>query len=162
VWICAEQAVIDYKNCLESDDRRGPWLDPSRFKATLAEWGKRWWPSLDLDLRTPENYESYLRVHILPRFGESAMGTIAMSDIRIWKMEAAEAGYAPSTISSCWVNLLSMISTDAVDERLIPANLVKQTRPAAGGCARRVRSGSGPRRGWSGTWPTRPAGVSCL
>ena len=35
---------------------------------TLAGWVCSWWPTLDLDTRTLENYRSYLRCHILPRF----------------------------------------------------------------------------------------------
>lgn len=117
---------------LESDRRRGTWLDPSGFKTTLAEWVRRWWPSLDLDLRTLENYESYLRLHILPRFGDVAMGDITTLDINLWIKESGEEtewrkGYAPSTIRA-WVNLLSMILTDAVDQRLIPANPVQKRR----------------------------------
>ncbi|HEX3780288.1 MAG TPA: tyrosine-type recombinase/integrase [Pseudonocardiaceae bacterium] len=116
-----------YRQDLECDRRRGNWIDPSGFQTKLSEWVQRWWSGLDLDLRTLENYESYLRIHILPRFGTTAMGDIAASDIRMWKMEAAKDGYASTTISS-WVNLLSMILTDAMDERLIAANPVKQMR----------------------------------
>ena len=145
-----EQAAIDYKNDLESDRRRGTWLDPSGFKTTLAEWVQRWWPSLDLDLRTLENYESYLRLHILPRFGPVAMGDITTLDINLWIKESGEEtewrkGYAPSTIRA-WVNLLSMILTDAVDQRLIPANPVQHADAVAvvrGNCR---WSGRGRRR----------------
>ena len=107
------------------------WIRPGS-RTTLAEWVQRWWPSLDLDLRTLENYESYLRLHILPRFGPMAMGDITTLDINLWIKESGEEtewrkGYAPSTIRA-WVNLLSMILTDAVDQRLIPANPVQKRR----------------------------------
>jgi integrase len=138
-----------YRQDLESDRRRGTWIDPSGFQTKLADWVHRWWVTLDLDIRTLENYESYLRNHILPRFGASAMGDIAASDIRVWKMEAADAGYAQTTISS-WVNLLSMIFTDAVDERLIPSNPVKQMR-RRGRRSRSVR----PERIWATPWQVR-------
>lgn len=77
------------------------------------------------------------------------MGDIAASDIRRWKMEAAQAGYAPTTISS-WVNLLSMIFTDAIDERILPANPVQKLR-RRGRRAHSVR----PERAWATPWQVR-------
>jgi integrase len=122
-----KKAAADYAADLESDQRRGTWLDPCGFRTTLAEWVGRWFPTLDLDRRTLENYDSYLRCHILPQFGTTALGSITTLDIKLWAKEAAEAGYAPATISG-WVNLLSMILTDAVDQRLIPANPIHKRR----------------------------------
>jgi integrase len=144
-----EQAAIDYKNDLESDRRCGRWLDPSGSKTTLAEWVRRWWHSLDLDLRTLENYDSYLRQHILPRFGHVPMGNITTLDINLWIKESGEPsqtrpqGYAPSTIRA-WVNVLSMILTDAVDQRLIATNPV-QKRRRRGRRSRHLR----PERPWA-------------
>ncbi len=117
----SEKAANNYADEIECDQRRGTWLDPSGFRTTLADWVIRWWTTPDLDTRTLENYDSYLRCHILPRFGTTPMGTITTLDIKLWTKEAAEDGYAQATISN-WVNLLSMILTDAVDQRLIPAN----------------------------------------
>jgi integrase len=125
-----EQAALKYQEGLECDRRRGLWAEPSGFKTTLAEWVCRWWRTLDLDVRTLENYERSLRLHILPRFGHRPMGAIVASDIALWKLNCAESGYAHSTISG-WVNLLSMIFTDAADEGLIPANPVRKLRRRA-------------------------------
>lgn len=122
-----KKAATNYADDLETDQRRGTWLDPTGFQTTLADWVKRWFPTLDLDQRTLENYDSYLRCHILPRFGTTPMGTITTLDIKLWTKEAAENGYARATITG-WVNLLSMILTDAVDQRLIPANPVHKRR----------------------------------
>jgi integrase len=99
---------------------------------------KRWFPTLDLDQRTLENYDSYLRCHILPRFGATPMGTITTLDIKLWTKDATEDGYARATITG-WVNLLSMILTDAVDQRLIPANPIHKRR-RRGRRSRRITS----------------------
>lgn len=112
---------------VESDRRRGIWLDPSGLRTTLNRWVDRWLPTLDLDTRTIENYTSSLRNHILPRFGTAPLGSITPLDIRAWTKDALDTGYAPATVGG-WLNLLSMILTDAVDQRLIPANPVHQRR----------------------------------
>jgi hypothetical protein len=82
-------------------------------------------------------------------------------DISLWIKESGEEtesrkGYVPSTIRA-WVNLLSMILTDAVYQRLIPANPVQKRRRRA----RRSRK-LPVERTWASTrtpWrTTRPAG----
>jgi integrase len=121
------KAAQDYADMVECDRRRGVWLDPSGFKTTVAEWVDRWFPTLDLDTRTLENYRSYLRNHILPEFGDTPLGAITTLDVRMWIKQALEDGYAQTTVSG-WLNLLSMIFTDAVDQRLIPANPIHKRR----------------------------------
>lgn len=71
---------------------------------TLDDWVSCWWPTLDLDTRTLENYRSYLRCHILPRFGTTPIGTITPLDIQMWTTEAFDTGYAPTTVGG-WKNL---------------------------------------------------------
>ncbi|HJQ47091.1 MAG TPA: hypothetical protein VJ870_12345 [Amycolatopsis sp.] len=64
----AAQAVADM---VDGQRRRSslPRLPSDRTTViTLAGWVCSWWPTLDLDTRTLENYRSYLRCHILPRF----------------------------------------------------------------------------------------------
>lgn len=100
----SKKTAEDYANDLECDQRRGTWLDPSGFRTTVAEWVTRWFPALDLDVRTLENYDSYLRCHILPRFGTMPLGNITTLDIRMWTKQAAEAGYPrpPSAAGSTY------------------------------------------------------------
>lgn len=138
-----EKAAQDYADMVECDRRRGIWLDPSGFRTTVAQWVDRWFPSLDLDSRTVENYDSYLRNHILPRFGTTPLGSITPLDIRVWTKDALDAGYAQATVSG-WLNLLSMILTDAADQRLIPANPVHKGR-RRGRRSRRIQ----PEKTWA-------------
>ena len=123
----SEKAAQDYGDMVDCDRRRGTWLDPSGYRTTVADWVERWFPTLDLDTRTLENYTSYLRCHILPHFGTTPLGAITPLDIRLWTKQALEDGYAPATVSG-WTNLLSMIFADAVDQRLIPANPIHKHR----------------------------------
>jgi hypothetical protein len=45
----------------------------------------------------------------------------------MWVKDNVDAGYSPETVAG-WVKLLSMILTDAVDERLIACDPVRQRR----------------------------------
>jgi integrase len=114
-----------YAGDMETDQRRKIWIDPADSQTTLHAWVERWFPAQDLDPRTLDNYGSYLRCHLLPRFGTTPLGEITALDIDLWAKEATEAGYATATIAS-WTKLLSMILTDAVDQHLIPTNPVRQ------------------------------------
>ncbi|HEY4458532.1 MAG TPA: hypothetical protein VGN81_29740 [Pseudonocardiaceae bacterium] len=144
-----EQAAQHSQEELECDLRRGWWAEPTGSRATLAEWVRRWWTTLNLDVRALQNHERTLRLHILPRFGHRPMRAIAASDIAKWKLDAAESGYAHSTISG-WVNLLSMILTDAADEGLIDVNPVRKLRRRG----KRVWSAR-PERIWATPWQVR-------
>ncbi|MBK1789234.1 site-specific integrase [Prauserella sp. ASG 168] len=112
---------------VETDQRRQLWIDPAGGRLTLRSWVERWLPVQDLDPRTVDNYESYLRCHVLVRFGATPLGEITALDIDAWVKESWEEGYAAATVVS-WVKLLSMILNDAVAQRLIPVNPVRQRR----------------------------------
>jgi integrase len=116
-----------YAGDMESDQRRQVWIDPTGGRLVLRSWVERWFPVQDLDPRTVDNYESYLRCHVLVRFGATPMGEITALDVDSWVKESREAGYATATVAS-WVKLLSMILSDAVRQRLIPVNPVRQRR----------------------------------
>jgi hypothetical protein len=123
----SEKAAKHYANDMETDQRRGLWIDPADSNTTLAAWVERWFPSLDLDPRALENYRSYLRCHLLPQFGETALRDITALDITTWTTDSTNAGYSPDTVTR-WVKLLSMILTDAVDQHLNPNNPVHRRR----------------------------------
>ncbi|WP_233225974.1 tyrosine-type recombinase/integrase [Amycolatopsis sp. CA-126428] len=112
---------------MESDQRRQVRIDPAGGRLELRSWVDRWFPVQDLDPRTLDNYESYLRCHVLVRFGATPLGEITALDVDAWVKESREAGYAAATVSS-QLNLLSMLLTDAADELLIPFNPVHRRR----------------------------------
>ncbi len=115
-----------YLSDMATDRRRGAWIDPAAARTTLADWVQRWLPALDLDERTIESYRSKLRCHILPHFGTTPLGAISTLDVTLWTKSLTQR-YAPTTIAGL-LNLLSMILTDAADQRLIPANPIHKHR----------------------------------
>lgn len=42
----------NYAHDLETDRRRGTWIDPAASHTTLAAWVEQWLPSLDVEIRT--------------------------------------------------------------------------------------------------------------
>jgi hypothetical protein len=57
----SRQSAEAYASDMESDQRRQVWLDPAGGRLELRFWVDRWFPVQDLDPRTVDNYESYLR-----------------------------------------------------------------------------------------------------
>lgn len=72
----SRKAAQNYAADVESDRRRGRWLDPDGAKTTIAAWAARWVDTLDVETRTEENYRAYLRNHILPHWQHAPLGQI--------------------------------------------------------------------------------------
>ncbi|MQA61799.1 MAG: tyrosine-type recombinase/integrase [Actinophytocola sp.] len=116
----------DYALDLESDRRRGRWIDPAAGRLTVGEWARRWLGTLDLDTRTVENYGHRIGRHIQPRWGVVPLRDITVSAVTIWRNELL-GWLAPGTVRGV-LTVLSMMLDDAVDERLIAANPVRRRR----------------------------------
>lgn len=78
------KAAEQYPQDMQTDRRRGTWIDPAAAKTTVASWVERWLPTLDVEIRTEENYRAYLRNHIVPRWEHIALGDITALDTATW------------------------------------------------------------------------------
>jgi integrase len=120
---------------MEAGQRAGTFIDPAAGRTTVAEWAVDWLPSLDVDVRTEENYECRLRCHILPRWGEVALADISGVQVASWAKQLRAGGLAPATVSGI-LKLFTMMLADAVYERLIAYNPVQPRRRGRGRTAR--------------------------
>jgi integrase len=111
---------------MEADQRRGTWLDPAGAQTTVAEWIARWVDTLDVEIRTEENYRGRIQNHILPRWGTTRLGDITALAVTAWIKDLRQR-FAASTVPGI-ITVFSMMLDDAVDERLIPANPVHRRR----------------------------------
>lgn len=118
--------ALQHLQDMRTDQRRGTWLDPTGAKTRLGAWVERWTDTIDVEIRTEENYRRCLRLHILPRWGHLALGEISASAVTEWLKQLRQC-YAASTVVTLRT-ILSMILDDAVDERLIPTNPVRRRR----------------------------------
>ncbi|MDI2130540.1 hypothetical protein [Yinghuangia seranimata] len=123
----------------------------------FGDWVAVWRTTLDIGEETRGMYESLLRNHLLPRWGELELAGITRSAVRAWKI-SLDARYAPATVAHIG-KLLSMILTDAVDEGLIGANPASTRRRGRRPRVRRpgpvwAEPGtSSPSPNGSGSWP---------
>lgn len=112
----------DYANQIEADQRRGTWPDPKAAKISVSAWATLWADTLDVEIRTEENYRSRIRNHIEPRWGRTAVGDITALAVTLWAKQLRRR-YARSTVAGT-ITVFSMMLDDAVDERLIAVNPV--------------------------------------
>ena len=76
----AESYERSQKTLLE----RGAWVDTAKAKISLYVYAEQWLFERNLALRSREAYESVLKLHIYPHFGETELGRISPSDVRTW------------------------------------------------------------------------------
>jgi integrase len=122
----SHETALEYLQDMHTNQRRGTWLDPAGAKTRLDAWVGRWIDTIDVEIRTEENYRRCLRLHILPRWGHLGLGEITASAVTEWLKQLRQC-YAASTVVTLRT-ILSMILDDAVDERLIPTNPVRRRR----------------------------------
>ncbi len=111
-WLRNEQARLD----------RSEWTDPRLARTTFADWAIPWLDTRrHLKPKTLASYESLLRVHLLPRFGQLPLGAIDPLMIETWVVELTDGGLSASHTTQAY-RLLSMILKAAVRSRRLPSN----------------------------------------
>src|SRR3954454_4739315 len=117
-------AAAQHAAGLESEQHQGTFIDPGAGKTTLRVWSQDWLGGLDVAIRTEDFYRSLLRRHILPRWGEHGRADISGIKAAAWAKQLRDHGYSPITVTSV-MKLLSLLLSDAVDERLITVNPIR-------------------------------------
>ena len=94
---------------------RGNWIDPRSATLTFEKFARRWLSERpDLRPRTVELYESLLRCHILPEFGEIPLRKITPSTVRSWNADLARRH--PVTAAKAYRLLSGILTTAVADE----------------------------------------------
>src|SRR5689334_641929 len=78
------RAAADRAADVESEQRTGAFVDPRLAQTCVGEWVRRWSDAHDVGLGTWAKYDSHLRNHILPRFGEVELGEIGRMTVKAW------------------------------------------------------------------------------
>lgn len=112
---------------IDTDRRRGNFIDPAAGQITVTDWGQRWVAALDVAPTTYAQYQGLITNHILARWGNNSLIDLTGTDINIWAATLRRRGYADSTVATI-VKIFSMMLADAVDERLIPVNPIRSRR----------------------------------
>jgi integrase len=118
---------------MDGSKLRGEWIDPRKAKVSLEEWAGRWLATtVHLKPKTRAGYNSLLRTHILPVFGNTPLGAIEPEDVAAWVSDMAGSGLSASRIRQAY-RVLSATLKAAVVSRYIastPCIGVRLPRPA--------------------------------
>jgi integrase len=115
--------ALAYLSAVESDLRRGAWIDPRAGKTTLRSYAEQWLDQRnDLAVQTRELYAYLLEHYILPPLGTATLVGLAPSKIRSW--HATLARDRPSTAAKAY-RLLSTILRTAVTDGLLVSSPCK-------------------------------------
>src|SRR5665213_3424457 len=106
--------ALAYLSTMETDVRRGAWLDPNVGQVTLRAFGNEWRERRpDLAVRTRELYRYLLNRHIFPALGHATLAGLAPSKIRGWHAELSSRH--ASTASKSYRLLSSIMRTEVTD-----------------------------------------------
>jgi integrase len=109
----------DFKADIRIKVQRGEYTDPRDAKTPFEDWAEKYLEEkLRLCPRTKEKYESSLRTHLFPVFGEVAIGRITRDDVQAWVIELHERGFEPETIRGHY-DLMAAIMRRAEEDGLI-------------------------------------------
>ena len=104
--------ALGYGRDQEAAIRNRTYVDP-RAEISVTKWANIWFPGLDLELSTLDNYRYYIEVHILPHFGE-------------WDLRALEA--APEEVVK-WERQLPVSRRTAREARSTLTNMLNDAIP---------------------------------
>lgn len=102
-------------------------------KTTFSEFADRWlndYARPNVRARTAHDYETIIRVHLVPTFGNRLLGTIRPADIQAFIGENTRSGLSAATVNKQLVILKAMFAR-AVEWRYLresPATYVKRLR----------------------------------
>ncbi|MBE1463814.1 integrase [Kibdelosporangium phytohabitans] len=134
-------AAQDRIDDLNYEQRKGTWVDPRASQTLLGEWVTTWSAAHDVSEGTWAKYNSHLANHILPKFGDTAIGDIQRLAVKGW-VKSLRRTLAEATVADV-VTILSMILGEAVEEDLITANPCRKLR---------INRDGGPERPHAAGW----------
>jgi integrase len=108
---------------VEADMTRGIWHDPSRGEVLFADVAERWYLTKQhLRESTKYIYRTLLDNHILPTFGERAVGSITTLDVQVWIADRhANTRMGANSVAKTY-KLLRTVMESALDAGLILRN----------------------------------------
>ena len=106
---------------VEVSKDRGEWVDPTKSRITVKEWGEKWFSAqVQLKPTTRSGYRHSLDKHVIPRWGQTRLGAVAHGDVQEW-VNTLSVNLAPSTVRQIHL-VLSGIMKFAIADRRISTN----------------------------------------
>jgi integrase len=119
-----------FLSTIEADLARGDWQDPRLARKTVREWADQWTATMTVRANTRRGYETALRTHVLPAFGDREVRTVTASDVARFVADMLAGGSAPGTVSGA-KKVLRLVLNEAVRSDAIrrnPCDAVKVPR----------------------------------
>jgi integrase len=103
--------------------RAGTWVDPSGPRMTFEAWAAEYAELVGTDKRM----QSFLRVHILPRWGLTRLGDIEVADVQRWVNALYTTDLSPSTAAAVYAAFKRMMARAVDYDRLVktPCRLIR-------------------------------------
>ncbi|BCJ44699.1 hypothetical protein GCM10010168_15120 [Actinoplanes ianthinogenes] len=96
----SEKAALKYGRDQEAAIRAQRYVDPRGARMTLTDWVNRWFPALDLEPNTLDNYRYHFEVFILPTFGKDPLMDLTEQAISKWEQSIVAAGFGKKTATN--------------------------------------------------------------
>lgn len=116
----SRKAAKTFLDNTASDLHRGDYIDPRDARRKFREIADDWFATKVKRARTLAGYESLLRNHLLPYFGERPVGVLTTVDVRKW-LAGMQRSHAPGTVRNAY-RVLKPILDSAVEARCISEN----------------------------------------
>ncbi|MGK5558661.1 hypothetical protein ACSNOI_44370 [Actinomadura kijaniata] len=97
----------NYGRDQEAAIRNNTYKDPRAGQITVTEWANLWFPALDLELSTLDNYRYYIEAHILPAFGDRELRSLTREEIAGWEKSLPVSRRTAREARSTFTNLLN-------------------------------------------------------
>jgi integrase len=105
---------------VDIDQAYDTYLNPNSGRISLAEWVSIWEAGHEAGPAKWATYHSYLRNHLLPRFGNTPLNKITRQDAKVFVKELKQR-LAERTVADV-MSLLSLLMREAVADRRIGFN----------------------------------------
>lgn len=143
-----KRAAEKYANDQEAAIRAGRYIDPKAGQITVTEWVNIWYPTLDLELTTLENYKFLLQACVLPFFGDRSLASITAEEVAAWEMDLVRVhGYSKRTARDARSTFGTALAA-AVPVR-IPFNPAARKRATGKKAERRIARVMEKRKAWA-------------
>ncbi|MGB9113255.1 MAG: site-specific integrase [Acidimicrobiales bacterium] len=110
--------ALSYLSGVETDVRRGAWIDQTRGKVTLAAWATQWLNGrTDLRPATRAKYQNLLDRHVVPILGDKELRKLTPSMVRAWYMNV-RARFV-TTADDAYRMLRAILNTAATDGLIV-------------------------------------------
>ncbi len=101
-----------FLSSVETDMQRGDWVNPALNRVRFEEWAKEWRATIvHLEPNTLAWYDGMLRVHVLPVFATTPVGSIDQATVRRFVAALTASGKASQTVKGAYQTLRNVLAT---------------------------------------------------